>query len=64
MWTQWRKVKLYPYLRTHESFKKEFSDLFKTLSAGKIQGMPLGTEKTKAEHHNKVLKVYYQANTT
>jgi hypothetical protein len=39
MWTQWRKVKLYPFLRTHESFKKEFSDLFKILSSGKILGM-------------------------
>lgn len=36
MWTQWRKVKLYPYLRTHEGFKKEFSDLLKIISAGKI----------------------------
>lgn len=64
MWTQWRKVKLYPYLRTHEGFKKEFNDLLKIISAGKIQGMNATgsdkAEKTKGESHNKILKVYYQ----
>lgn len=64
MWTQWRKVKLYPYLRTHEGFKKEFSDLLKIISAGKIQGVNATgsdkTEKTKGESQNKILKVYYQ----
>jgi hypothetical protein len=51
-------------LRTHEGFKKEFSDLLKIISAGKIQGVNATgsdkTEKTKGESQNKILKVYYQ----
>jgi hypothetical protein len=55
-------------MKTHESFKKEFSDLFKIITTGKIHGLngagsdKIDKNKSQLDNNQKVIKVYFQTN--